>query len=77
MTQKPLFYVDFGQMPFGNNVAMATPKVPGDRKLLERVCYMLKLNSQSFSFLHITASFWAVLKKPAGGDKFALSPHPK
>ena len=27
---------------------MATPKVPGDQKLLERVCYMLKLKVTKF-----------------------------
>ena len=44
MAQKPLFYDHFwcffGQMPLGNDVAMATPKIPGDQKLFERVCYI-------------------------------------
>ena len=31
----------FGQMPLGNSVAMAAPKVTGDQKLFERVCYRL------------------------------------
>ena len=47
MTQKPLFYTPFwqffGQMPLRNSVATATPKIPSDEKLFERVCYMLKL----------------------------------
>ena len=42
--QKPLFYDHFwrffGQTPLGNDVAMATPKIPGDQKLFERVCYI-------------------------------------
>ena len=33
----------FGQTPFRNSVVMATPKVPSDQKLFERVCYMLKI----------------------------------
>ena len=40
MTQKPIFYVAFGQTPPRNKVVMATPKVPGDRKLLEKECYI-------------------------------------
>ena len=40
---KPLFYVVFCQTPLKNSVAMATPKIPGDQKLFERVCYMLTL----------------------------------
>ena len=38
----------FGQTPPRNTVAMATPKVPGDQKLIERVCYMLKLKLTKF-----------------------------
>ena len=42
MVQKPLFYAHFwhffGQMPLGNNVAKAHPKISGDQKLFERVC---------------------------------------
>ena len=38
----------FGQMPFGNSVVMATPKVSGDQKLFERVCCMLKLKVTKF-----------------------------
>ena len=44
MVQKPLFYDHFwrffGQRPLGNDVAMATPKNPGDQKLFERVYYI-------------------------------------
>ena len=38
----------FGQMPLRNRIAMVTPKVPGDQKLFERVCYMLKLKVTKF-----------------------------
>ena len=31
-----------------NSVAMATPKIPGDQKLFERMCYMLKLKVTKF-----------------------------
>ena len=52
MTQKPLFYARFlcffGQTPFRNSIVMATPKVPGDQKLFERVNYMLKLKLTKF-----------------------------
>ena len=52
MTQKPLFYIRFGvffgQTPLRNNVVMTTPKVPGNQKLFERVCYMLKLKVTKF-----------------------------
>ena len=34
------FWRFFGQTPLGNDVAMATPKIPGDQKLFERVCYI-------------------------------------
>ena len=30
----------FGQTPLRNSIAMATPRIPGDQKLLERVCYV-------------------------------------
>ena len=43
MTETHYFTSLFGQMPLRNSVAMATPKVPSDQKLFERVCYMLKL----------------------------------
>ena len=42
------FLAVFGQMPLRNSVAMATPKIPGDQKLFERVCYMLKLKVTKF-----------------------------
>ena len=48
MTQKSLFYVAFGQTALRNNNAMATPKVPGDQKPLERVCYKLMLKVTKF-----------------------------
>ena len=35
-------------MPLRNSIAMATPKVPGDQKLFERVCYMLVLKVTKF-----------------------------
>ena len=38
----------FGQTPLINSVVMATPEVPGDQKLFERVCYMLKLKVTKF-----------------------------
>ena len=41
---KLLFYVHFwrlfGQTLLGHNIAMATPKIPGNQKLFERVCYI-------------------------------------
>ena len=56
MAQKPLFYnrfwsFFFGQTPLRNSIAMATPKIPGDQKLLESVCYMLKLKLTRFQLL--------------------------
>ena len=47
MTQKPLWRF-FGQTPLRNSVAMATPKIPGDQKVFEKVCYMLKLKVTNF-----------------------------
>ena len=45
--EKPLFYICFlrffGQVPLRYSVFLTTPKVPGNQKLLERMCYMLKL----------------------------------
>ena len=38
----------FGQTPLRNSVVMATPKVPGDQKLFERVCALLKLKVTKF-----------------------------
>ena len=34
------FLAFFRPNAFGNDVAMATPKIPGDQKLFERVCYI-------------------------------------
>ena len=52
MTQKPLFYAHFlcffGKAPLRNSIVMATTKVPGDQKLIERVNYMLKLKVTKF-----------------------------
>ena len=49
MTQEHYFMsFFFGQTPLTNSVAMATPKIPGDQKLFERVCYMLKLKVTKF-----------------------------
>ena len=38
----------FGQTPLRTSVVMATPKVPGDQKLFERLCYTLKLKVTKF-----------------------------
>ena len=38
----------FGQTSLRNSVAMATPKIRGDQKLFERMCYMLKLKVTKF-----------------------------
>ena len=45
---------------------MATPKVPGNQKLFERACHMLKLKVTKFQ-LPTPNGFRDVLKKPAGG----------
>ena len=42
------FWRFFGQTPLRNRVVMATPKVSGNQKLFERVCYMLKLKVTKF-----------------------------
>ena len=75
MTQNHYFTSLFGQTPLRNSVAMATPKAPGDKKLFERVCYMLKLKVTKFQLLRPN-SFCAVLKKKqlGGGGKFAPPP---
>ena len=44
----PVFGVFFGQTPLRNSIVMATPKMPGDQKLFERVNYMLKLKVTKF-----------------------------
>ena len=39
----------FGQTPLRNSVALATPKVPGNKKkLFERVCYTLIIKNTKF-----------------------------
>ena len=45
---------------------MATPKIPGDQQLFERVCYMLKLKVTKFQ-LPTPNGFGTIFKKPAGG----------
>ena len=55
---------------------MAILKILGDQKLFERVCYMLKPKVAKFQ-PPTRDRFWAILKKPAGGGKFAPLPHPK
>ena len=45
---KTIFTSLFGQTPLSNSIAMATPKVSGDQKLFERVCYMLKVKVTKF-----------------------------
>ena len=53
---------------------MAIPKIPGDRKLIKMVCYMLRLKVTRFQ-LPTPNGFWAVLKKKtAGGGKFTHPP---
>ena len=44
------FFAFFGQTPLRYSVAMATPKIPGNQKLFEKVCYMLKLKVTKFHF---------------------------
>ena len=38
----------FGQTPLRHSIVMATPKVPGEQKLFEIVCCMLKLKVTKF-----------------------------
>ena len=49
---------------------METSKVPGDQKLLERVCYMPKLKVTKFQFPtpSPTPTVSECIKKPAGGN---------
>ena len=37
------FLFFFDQTLIGHNIAMATPKITGNQKLFERVCYILKV----------------------------------
>ena len=46
---------------------MSTPKVPGNQKLFERVCYMLKLKVTKFQ-LPTANGFLAVFKKNSWGQ---------
>ena len=46
--KKHYFTSLFGQTPLRNSVAMATPKVLGDKKLFETVCYTLILKVTKF-----------------------------
>ena len=55
----------FGQMPLRNSVAMATPKVPVDQKLFERVCFMLKLKVTKFQLP--TPKGWTIIFYQGGG----------
>ena len=52
MTQKPLFYASFWWFFWPNasrnSIVMATPKVPGDQGIFERVNYVLKLKVTKF-----------------------------
>ena len=45
---KAIILHHFWPKPLRNSVAMATPKILGDQKLFERVCYMLKLKVTKF-----------------------------
>ena len=56
----------FCQTPLRNSVVMATPKVPGDQKLFERVSHLLKLKVTKFQ-LPTPNGFRAIFNKPAGG----------
>ena len=53
-------------MPLRNSIAMAIPRVPGDQKLFERVCYTFILKVAKFQ-LPTPNSFRAVLKNQLGG----------
>ena len=44
----PVIVFTTNRFVFRNSVTMATPRVPGDQKLFERVCYMLKLKVTKF-----------------------------
>ena len=37
-----------GETPLRYSIVIATPKAPGDQKLFERVCYVLKLKVTKF-----------------------------
>ena len=61
----------FGPNAFRNSFAMAKPKVPGDQKLFERVCYMFKLKVTKFQ-LPTPNGFWANLPPPPPPSKIGL-----
>ena len=63
----------FGQTPLRSSIAMATPKVPCDQKLFERVSYTLILKVTKFQ-LSTPNSFLAVLKNSSGGGGEFPSP---
>ena len=65
--------VFFCQVPLRNSVVVATPKVPGNQKLFERACYLLKLKVTKFQ-LPKPNGFWAVLKNQLGGGGANLPP---
>ena len=51
---------------------MATAKVPGDQKLFERVCYMLKLKVTKFQLLTVLTVSELYLKKPTSLDHILI-----
>ena len=58
----------FGQTPLRNSVPMATPKVPGDQKLFERVFF--KSIPKVTKFQHLTTSELRYKEQLGGGGKF-------
>ena len=66
ITQKPLFYVILlAKRLLEIVLPWATPKIPGDQKLFEKMCYMLKLKVTKFQLPRLNG-FWAILKTTAG-----------
>ena len=63
----------FGQTRLRNSIAMATPTVPGDQKLFDRVYYMLIWKVTKFQ-LSTPDSFWIAFKKTSWGDICPLPP---
>ena len=50
---------------------MATPKIPGEQKLSDRVCYMLKRKVTKFQLLDLTVSeLYLKDQLGGGGGKF-------
>ena len=60
----------FAQTPLEIAFVVVKPKVPGDQKLFERVCYMLKLKVVKFQLPTLNC-FRAVLRKNSWGGKFS------